>query len=167
MATYNTLASFIIPLSPVQLDFAVSVLSCVEDEKLDLTKKHKTKAAKAYNSSVYRLAKRFAKKMEGYDPEFAYSGFSWERGSGGLWISHDESIHTDNAAMFTHLLLKHFDIEGYVAIEASHDCDRPRLDAFGGHAFFVTKNALRMTTTCKWVYQQAKRSGLQPVGLVA
>lgn len=161
MANYYTQASFIIPLTAEQTVFAVKVLECFLDEKIDLTKRHKTKVARAYDIAVFRLARKLAKSVDEYEVHNQYIGFSFQAQPNGLWISHDESINTDNAAIFTQCLLKHFDIDGYVAIEAAHTCDKARLDGFGGHALFITKKHIRWVSTYEWIESQARRSGLK------
>jgi hypothetical protein len=161
MANYYTQASFIIPLTEEQTVFAVKVIECFLDEKIDLTKRHKTKASKAYDNAVFCLARKLAKSVDEYDPDNQCIGFSYQAKPKGLWISHDENINTDNAGVFTQCLLKHFDIDAYVAIEAAHTCDRARLDGFGGHALFITKKHIRWVSTFEWIERQARRSGLK------
>ncbi|MCU7556089.1 hypothetical protein OCL06_15970 [Alteromonas sp. ASW11-19] len=162
MANYYTDASFIVPLTPEQTEFALKVLQCATDDSIDFTKKHKTAAAKQYEPAVFRLAKKLAKAVMDESLEEVCLDFRCEQEPKGLWISHDETINTYHAATFTHLIMKHFDIDGYIDIQAAHTCNKRRLDAFGGHAAFITKKEVKWTSTHQWVYQQAKRSGLSP-----
>ncbi|MDH5730821.1 MAG: hypothetical protein OEZ58_17670, partial [Gammaproteobacteria bacterium] len=61
------------------------------------------------------------------------------------------SINTDHAAIFTQAVLHVFDLEQSVVIYASHTCDRPLIDAFGGHTIFVTKDTIRYDTSHDFV----------------
>ena len=154
MANYYTEASFILPLTSEQQEFAFNVLDCIQDKKIDLLKKHKNAKAKSYDRSIYSLAKKFAKVNDEYEQGDDTLGFDVEPNEDGIWISHDESINTENAAFFCHLILKHFDSNDYVAIQASNTCSKPRLDAFGGHAAFVTKKGIRWISTFEWIQKQ-------------
>ena len=77
--------------------------------------------------------------------------FCAEIESGGIWIHVDDSINTDHAAIFTQAVLHVFDLEQSVVIYASHTCDRPLIDAFGGHSVFVTKDTIRYDTSHDFV----------------
>ena len=157
MANFYTKASFVLPLTSEQADFALEVLNCITDAELDFTKKHKNKAGKAYDNDVYRLAKKFAKTCDDFIQGEFYLGFEYEKFDNdpkGIWISSDESIDTGEAAEFCHLILKHFDSDDYVSIEAAHTCSKLRLDAFGGHAAFVTKKGIKYFSTFEWIGRQ-------------
>jgi hypothetical protein len=52
-------------------------------------------------------------------------------------------------------LLQKFDPEGQVAFEWSEDCSKPRIDAFGGGAAFITAKEIKTMTTADWLRQQA------------
>lgn len=157
MANYYTEASFILPLTSEQLTFAFNVLECVQDDEIDLRKKHKTTKARSYDSSVYSVAKKFAKSNNDYEADYFSLGFDFSSIEEGLWISYEENINTERAALFCHLILKHFDSNNHVAISASHTCSKPRLDAFGGHAAFVTKKGVKWMSTDCWLNSQINR----------
>jgi hypothetical protein len=154
MADYYTEASFTVPLSNEQIQFSIKVLECVENDKIDFNKRSKDKLAKSFDADVYRVAKKLALSLCDYEPGMACLDFVVEVDGDSLLISHEETINTDNAAMFVHLILKFFDLNICVSIQASHACSRPMPDAFGGHAYFVTKGSLKMMTTHCWVDKQ-------------
>lgn len=157
MSNCYTHASFIIPLTSEQKDFAVRVIECFEDDAIDLRKNHKTKEAKAYDNDVYRMAKKLAKNIDDYEPDWALKGFDYDTDeSEGLKISHDEHINTDNAAYFAHLILKHFNSDKYVCIDAAHICDKAIVDHFGGTALFVTKKGVNWMSTSNWLERQVQ-----------
>ena len=157
MANYYTEVSFILPLTSEQLSFAINVLDCIQDDEIDLRKKQKTAKARSYDSSVYSVAKRFAKSHNDYGADYFTLGFSFSSIGDGLWISYEENIDTESAALFCHLILKHFDSNNHIAISASHTCSRPLLDAFGGHAAFVTKKGVKWMSTNYWLNSQIDR----------
>lgn len=154
MANYYTEASFIIPLTEEQVKFAFDVADCIQDERIDFNAKRKNTAAKSVKTDVYEIAKKAILSFEDYEPGCASLEFNMEPQPEGLWIYHDESINTNNAANFTHLLLKHFDLDVCVGIEASETCSKARLDSFGGHAAFVTKKGIKWMSTSEWIHKQ-------------
>jgi hypothetical protein len=154
MANYYTEASFIIPLNQEQTEFALNVLECVEDERIDFNKAHKNLAAKRFKADVYKNAKKLALYLGDYEPGMGYVGFKAEPEENGLWVSHYETICTQTASYFVHLLLKHFNLDICISIEASHTCSKARLDAFGGHAVFVTKKSIKGSSTSQWLQKQ-------------
>lgn len=150
MADYYTEASFKVPLNPEQIKFAFDVLDCAQDERIDFKDKHKNTAAKSFFTEVYKTAKKLALSFD----DAVYIDFNIERQDDGIWISHETSIDTEIASYFVYLILKHFNLDICVAIEASHTCSKPRLDAFGGHAAFVTKNGVKWMSTRQWINKQ-------------
>lgn len=157
MANYYTHGSFIIPLTSEQVEFGLSLIECVCDKKLDLLNNYKRKAASKYEESVYKLAKKLARRLYLYGCEEFQFSFDVEETNEGLCLYSFESFNTEQAATFTHLLLKHFDLNHIVAIEAAHSCSRPRSDGFGGHAAVVSKLGVKWMSTYDWVKKQKKR----------
>jgi hypothetical protein len=157
MANYYTEAAFEINLELEQKIFALQVLECAEDEKVDFTKSHKTAHEAAYPKDVYRLAKKFVKSLDDYEPGSVYLPFEYADTGDSIHIAHDESINTEAAATFCYLILKHFDSDGYVCIEAAHTCSKPRPDGFGGHAAFVTKKGVKWMSTGYWIHKNITR----------
>ena len=58
-------------------------------------------------------------------------------------------------AFLQHLLQK-FDPQGCVTFEWSHDCSRPRLDAYGGGAAIVTARKIKTLSTGQWLAENAR-----------
>ena len=44
-----------------------------------------------------------------------------------------------------------------VFINMAHTCSRPRLDAFGGGAYVITKHGIEETSTLKWIVSEAAK----------
>ncbi|MGA2542505.1 MAG: hypothetical protein ABSG78_13205 [Verrucomicrobiota bacterium] len=75
-------------------------------------------------------------------------------GKWGLWL-HSEYGGIDAVCAFIQHLLQKFDPKGRVALEWSNDCSKPRLDAFGGGAAFITATEIKTMNTSAWLRQQA------------
>ena len=82
-------------------------------------------------------------------------------GKWGLWL-HSSSGGIDAVCTFIQHLLQKFQPEGCVSFEWSHDCSKPRTDAFGGGAAFITARKIKTTSTGQWLHKQAARRALQP-----
>lgn len=156
MANYYTDASFILSLSTIeQKAFALQVLSCVSDENVNLLAQRKSDAAKKYDNAVFRIAKKLVSlELDNYENDCFDLGFAFSEVDSGIWIHHDETINMENAAFFCQLILRHFKLDASVCINASHTCSKPRLDAFGGHACFVTRHAVKWFSTDSWLDKQ-------------
>ena len=71
----------------------------------------------------------------------------------GIWL-HSENGGIDAACAFIqHLLLK-FDPTGRVTFEWSHDCAKPRTDAYGGGAAVITAQEIKTMSTGQWLAEQ-------------
>lgn len=68
----------------------------------------------------------------------------------GIWL-HSESGGIDAACAFIQHLLQKFDPDSSVELEWSHDCSKPRTDAFGGGAAYITAQAIKTMTTSEWL----------------
>jgi hypothetical protein len=75
-------------------------------------------------------------------------------GKWGLWL-HSDYGGIDAVCVFIQHLLQKFDPEGRVSLEWANDCSKPRLDAFGGGAAFITAKEIKTMNTAEWVRQQA------------
>jgi hypothetical protein len=71
-----------------------------------------------------------------------FSG-EYEIDPSGIWVYGDEWLDTEFAAKFTHVFMRFFNLEGFVIIRVAESCSSPRLDEFGGHCVFVTKDFIR------------------------
>ncbi|MFV7771678.1 hypothetical protein [Shewanella marisflavi] len=157
MSTYTTQAYFLLPLSESQVNFALSVLNCIQDRKLDFEDRRSAKTTSRYGADCYNIAKQlYTKHEDAFDYEERKLTFDVDVESDGLWISHDETLHSEAVAQFCRLILKHFDLDTYVLIQAARTADVVRPGAFGGHAAFVTKKGIKWMCTEKWLEQQAR-----------
>ena len=149
MADYHTAASFIFPLEKEQAKFAMGVLECINKDNLeDLQNPQKTEWAQSIEPAMLKCAKTLLKRLGGKDfISWGVLDFAVDIEEGGLWMGSDETINTEQAAIFIRLILNHFDLDTSVSINASHTCSKLRLDAFGGHAAFVTKGGISWMST--------------------
>ena len=72
----------------------------------------------------------------------------------GLWF-HSDYGGIDSLCAFLQYLLQKFDPTGRVEFEWSHDCSKPRPDAYGGGAAIVTAKKIQTMSTCEWLRQHA------------
>jgi len=75
----------------------------------------------------------------------------------GLWLRNDESCGHEFAAYIAQAYLRKFKPDGCFGIEVSHSCSKPRLDAFGGSACFITADGVEWHGTGRWLDE--KRAG--------
>lgn len=68
----------------------------------------------------------------------------------GLWL-HSDNGGVDALCAFLQHLLQKFDPNGRVTFEWSHDCSKPRLDAYGGGAAIVTAQEIKTMNTSQWL----------------
>ena len=71
----------------------------------------------------------------------------------GLW-SHSTYGGVDAACAFIQHLLQKFDPQAHVTFEWSHDCSKPRVDAYGGGAAFITAQEIKTMSTADWLSKQ-------------
>jgi len=95
---------------------------------------------------------------EGFPPMLADSceGCFFEADPSGvnqLWL-HSDSGDTDSACAYVQHLVQKFNL-GPVSFEWSHDCSKPRVDAFGGGAAVITAREIKTFTTSGWLHKQA------------
>ena len=74
-------------------------------------------------------------------------------GSGLLWL-HSMNGGIDAACQFIQHLLQKFDLAHSVSFEWSHDCSKPRVDAYGGGAAFITAKEIKTMSTAAWLNVQ-------------
>ena len=80
----------------------------------------------------------------------------------GVWL-HSSNGGIDAVCAFIQHLLRTFQPEECVSFEWSHDCSKPRTDAFGGGAAFITARKIKTMSTGQWLHQQsAARARKQP-----
>jgi hypothetical protein len=83
-----------------------------------------------------------------------------------IWM-HSENGGIDAVCDFIQHLLKKFTPQGYVAFEWANDCSKPRTDAYGGGAAFITAQEIYSMTTYEWINnlinKHSKQQCLTPV----
>ena len=57
----------------------------------------------------------------------------------------------DAVCAFIQHLLQKFDSQDRVTFEWSHDCSKPRTDAYGGGAAIVTAKEIKTMSTSQWL----------------
>ena len=72
----------------------------------------------------------------------------------GLWL-HSSNGGVDAVCAFLQHLLKKFDPDGVITFEWSHDCSKPRVDAYGGGAAIVTAKKIKTMSTSQWLRKHA------------
>jgi hypothetical protein len=72
----------------------------------------------------------------------------------GLWL-HSDCGGIDAVCTFIQHLLQTFDPGGRVTFEWSHDCSKPRVDAYGGGAAIITANEIKTMNTGQWLHENA------------
>ena len=72
----------------------------------------------------------------------------------GLWF-HSDSGGIDAVCAFIQHLLQTFDPGRRVIFEWSHDCSKPRVDAYGGGAAIITANEIKTMNTGQWLQEHA------------
>ena len=71
----------------------------------------------------------------------------------GLWL-HSMYGGVDAVCAFIQHLLQKFDPQGKVSFEWSHDCSKPRVDAYGGGAALITAQEIKTMSTAAWLNEQ-------------
>jgi hypothetical protein len=71
----------------------------------------------------------------------------------GLWL-HSIDGGVDAVCAFIQHLLQKFDPQGRASFEWSHDCSKPRVDAYGGGAAFITAQEIKTMSTAAWLNAQ-------------
>ena len=75
-------------------------------------------------------------------------------GQFGLWL-HSENGGIDAVCAFIQHLLEKYHSTEQVTFEWSHDCSKPRTDAYGGGAAIVTATEIKTMSTSQWLREQA------------
>lgn len=73
----------------------------------------------------------------------------------GLWL-HSSDGGIDAVCVFLQHLLQKFGPAGQVTFEWSHDCSKPRTDAYGGGAAIITAKKIKTMSTCQWLRKHAR-----------
>jgi hypothetical protein len=132
MADYFTHFSFTLPLNDeVQKQYALNLAQLASDQRHEDTP----------------LPSDFPESLRDVLEDWL---FEVENGDDGLWL-HSESGGMDAVCAFVQHLLVKFDTVAFIAFEWSHDCSKPRTDAYGGGAAVITKTAIETMNTSDWI----------------
>jgi hypothetical protein len=148
MANYYSLASFEIPLTSDQADFALRLAEAVgESSNEEDTPNDCTEIAQAIRADI------------DFDTDADQLGFEIHKIEAGVWITHnEESFSSNHAASFAQHLLKHFKLNDFVLeIQISYSCSRPTTEAFGGACCLVTKDEIKHFSTIDWAREEKQR----------
>jgi len=135
MADYFTNFSVVLPLTKEQQEYAVNLVKQLaahlqDDEPLPST-----------------FPDLFRDETEPWQ-------FEVEAEADGLWL-HSQYGGQDAACEFIQHLLQKFEFAPAVAFEWSHDCSKPRTDAYGGGAAFITQTEIETFSTSEWLQKMA------------
>lgn len=160
MADYYTEASFIIPCSAEQATTAVQVMGHLRDEESELVELAINKSDTDEFTPEETIIRHCFFSHPDQDASYSVKELDWsfslETHSDGLWVYTDETINTEQAAIFTQAVLRAFDLPSLVEIEAAHTCSKQRTDAFGGHACVVTKDFIRWDGLYEFLEAESK-----------
>ena len=165
MANYYAEASFMIPFKDSEADFLMSALIAIDDvlDRCDhdltcLDDEFKAEIRTEKGDKTMDFILDFIDNCA--DGECCYLDFDCDKEADGLWVHNaNEYINATNAAAFISAALAHFDRAGGVGFEISYTCTKPRLDAFGGMAVFVTKDSIEYLSTSQWIRDQYTKHG--------
>lgn len=73
----------------------------------------------------------------------------------GLWL-HSSNGGIDAVCAFIQHLLQKFDRTERVTFQWSHDCSKPRTDAYGGGAAIITARKIKSMSTNEWLCKHAR-----------
>jgi len=74
----------------------------------------------------------------------------------GIWL-HSDTGGVDALCAFLRHLLQKFNPQGHAAFEWSHDCSKPRVDAYGGGAALVTATKIQTMNTGQWLQERVSK----------
>ena len=142
MADYYTNFSFIIPIKdPVQSEYVLDI----------------AQTANVHRFEQDQLPPSFPSELREHLEDWR---FEVERCEEGIWL-HSEEGGVDAVCAFVQHLIQKFAIPGPIAFEWSHDCSKPRTDAFGGGAAIIMATEIKIMTTCDWLRQQTAHETVQ------
>jgi hypothetical protein len=134
MADYYTYFSLILPLKPEQRDYALQLVN----------------QALAHCDTAEPLPAGFPAELAAAREEWTFETKSTPE---GLWL-HSQYGGQESAGMFIQHLLQRFKFAPFVSFEWSHDCSKPRVDAYGGGAAFITAKKIKIFSTAAWLQKQ-------------
>jgi hypothetical protein len=135
MADYYTNFSVILPLSKEQQDYALNLVKQVE----------------AYLQDNQQLPTDFPESLRDEVESWSFEAAPVKE---GIWL-HSQNGGQEAACELIQHLLQRFDFAPAVAFEWSHDCSKPRTDAYGGGAAFITSTEIEIFSTSEWLRKMA------------
>lgn len=134
MADYFTYFSVVLPMTKEQQEYALQLVKQVE----------------AHRSDNDPLPADFPEELG----DAVDSWFFETEANDGLWL-HSQDGGQDSACSFIQHLLQKFNFAPAVSFEWSHDCSKPKTDAFGGGAAFITSTLIETFSTSEWLQKVA------------
>jgi len=135
MADYFTNFSVVLPLTKEQQEYATQLVRQIKEHRND-------------NEP---LPTNFPDELK---DELENWTFDTEPTADGFWLSSQYGGQESACAFIQHLLHK-FDFAPSVQFEWSHDCSKPRTDAYGGGAAFITRTEIETFSTSEWLQKMA------------
>ena len=74
-----------------------------------------------------------------------------------LVIYSEETANTGGLADAIHMVMAHYQSKKCIGFQMAFDCSKPRIDAFGGGAVFITANRVRYFSSGQWLEQQEQQ----------
>lgn len=138
MADYFTNFSFVLPLK-------------LEEQKeyaLDLAN-----TATVFRYDEQQLPPDFPEPLQAVMEEWRFE--VEDTGEDGLWF-HSTDGGVDAVCAFIQHLLQHFNLTNRIGLEWSHDCTKPRTDAFGGGAALISAQEIKYMSPAEWLQEQTR-----------
>lgn len=130
MSNYYTNFSVILPLNKEQQEYALQLVKSVEAYR------NEGKPLADVPDCIKEVVEDWPFEVEAVDQ--------------GIWLQSENGGQETVCVLIQHLLQK-FDFAPYIAFEWSYDCDKPKPDAFGGGAAFITSTEIETFTTSSWL----------------
>lgn len=135
MAEFFTNFSVILPLNKEQQDYAMQLAKQVQAHRDD----------KPLSAD---FPEDLTNEVEGWM-------FETEVTPNGLWLN-SQNGGQEAACVFIQHLLQKFDFAPSIAFEWSHDCSKPKTDAYGGGAAFITATEIETFSTSEWLQKMTR-----------
>jgi hypothetical protein len=132
MADYFTNFSFILPLKDAaQKEYALELAHTASSSRFE-----ETELPADFPADLKDVLENWTFELEGCEE--------------GIWL-HSESGGIDAVCAFVQHLLQKYDTAPFLSFEWSHDCSRPRIDAYGGGAAYITAKEIKTMSTSEWL----------------
>ena len=138
MADYFTYFSVVLPLTKEQQEYGIKIAHLAELNRF----------------GDQELPSDFPDELRDAVEGWAFETELTEK---GLWLNSHEGGQESACSFIQHLLQK-FDFAPGIAFEWSHDCSKPRPDAYGGGAAFITSTEIETFSTSEWLQKVAVAS---------